>query len=159
MVSYSDNGTAWQDVKDNNGVAQVFTGNSVASGISESTMGSPIIASYIRVVPTLWVGHSAFRLEILGCPLPQSGRQTCWKANYVTGMPSSDMFSTTKTNFGECGKECHGQDACYAFTLNQGSGQCQGHSYTNYVNANIQNVTTSASGESSASLLKQEDCL
>ncbi|XP_033729903.1 uncharacterized protein LOC117319175 [Pecten maximus] len=105
-----------------------------------------------------WSSHRAFRVEILGCPILQQGTQTCWKANNVTEIPTFDIFSTTKTNLGECGKECHGQEKCHGFTFNHESGLCQGHSHSNYLNVTLHPVEGANGSSSSLLFVKQEAC-
>ncbi|XP_033751137.1 uncharacterized protein LOC117335244 [Pecten maximus] len=105
-----------------------------------------------------WATSPAFRLEIIGCPILHQGTQTCWKANNVTDIPTFDIFTTTKTNLGECGKVCHGQDECHAFTFNHKSGLCQGHSHSNYLNVTLHPVEGANGSSSSLLFVKQEAC-
>ncbi|XP_033729902.1 lactadherin-like [Pecten maximus] len=157
-VQYSDTGTKWREVKDINGNVKVFTGNKDQWGLSKSILDSPIIAYFIRVIPMTWSTYAAFRFEIIGCPILHQGNQTCWKVNNVTGIPTFDIFSTTKTNLGECGKECHGRDKCHGFTFNHDSGLCQGHSHTNYLNVTIHQVAGAWGSDYSLLFVKQEAC-
>ncbi|XP_033747174.1 lactadherin-like [Pecten maximus] len=158
-VQYSDDGTKWKEVKDSHGAVKIFTGNNNAWGYSSSTLDAPIVALFIRVIPVTWYVSRAFRFEIRGCPIPNAGNQTCWKANRATGIPTFDMFSTTRTNLGECGKECHNEKECHAFTFNHGSGLCQGHSHSNYLNVIMHPVDSAATtGSSSLLFVKRETC-
>ncbi|XP_069138497.1 EGF-like repeat and discoidin I-like domain-containing protein 3 [Argopecten irradians] len=156
-VQYSDNSTVWRNIEDDVGNVKEFPGNTDDTGVAFSMLDAPILASFIRVTPLTCISHCAFRLEILGCAVAQQGTQTCWKAFNVTGISAFDVFSTTKTNPGECGKECHRYGNCYAFAFNYGSGVCQGHSYLNYQSATTYNVTGALSASTSLVYVQQED--
>ncbi|XP_033750468.1 lactadherin-like [Pecten maximus] len=160
IVQYSTNGTLWQMIKDTNGETKTFTGNIDVISLSESILSNPITASYIRVTPTTWKYAPGLRLEIMGCPIHQLGlRQTCWKAYYVIEAPRSDMFSATSLNLGECGKECHNQNRCRAFTFNQRSSLCQGYNHTIFLNTTLTNGTMPNLDNLFPLFVKQNDCL
>ncbi|XP_021365622.1 lactadherin-like [Mizuhopecten yessoensis] len=157
-VQYSDNGITWQDIKDSAGNVKLLTGNTDDWSLAKSILETSIVATYIRVTPTNWKYDRAFRLEILGCPILQSGlHQTCWSVNYVAWISIHGIFSTIRTNMGECGKECHVREACQAFIFNHESGQCQGYSPSSVENAT--EVATTDEHNMIRVFMKRTDCV
>ncbi|XP_072047814.1 cartilage intermediate layer protein 1-like [Amphiura filiformis] len=62
-VQYSDNGEDWNSVQDD----MIFDGNTNPNEVVTNLFHTPVITSYIRIVPTEWVEHISLRFELLGC--------------------------------------------------------------------------------------------
>ncbi|XP_069134921.1 uncharacterized protein [Argopecten irradians] len=157
-VKYSNDGTTWSTLMDANGSPKIFTGNTDMYSAASAVLETAINALYIRVTPVTCTSHCGLRFEILGCQLPLQGKQTCWKTTGATGIPTFDVFSTSKTDTAQCGKKCHKEDACEAFTFNPENGQCEGHSHDNYVMVTAQPSIVAGKQHPSLMFVRRETC-
>ncbi|XP_072042526.1 lactadherin-like [Amphiura filiformis] len=67
-VQYSDDGFYWTFVQQtNNQVEMIFDGNTDQNTVATNLFPTPVIASYIRIVPTAWNTNIGMRFELLGC--------------------------------------------------------------------------------------------
>ncbi|XP_072047054.1 uncharacterized protein [Amphiura filiformis] len=62
-VQYSDNGQDWNSVQED----MIFDGNTNPNEVVTNLFRTPVIASYIRIVPIEWEEHISLRFELLGC--------------------------------------------------------------------------------------------
>ncbi|XP_069128581.1 lactadherin-like [Argopecten irradians] len=156
QVKYSYDGAEWTTVKEANETDRIFNGNTDDHSIVTASLDSVIETAYIRVIAVSCATSCAFRFEIFGCPLSNKGKQpTSWKATGATRIPTFDIFKTTKTNLGQCGEKCHKEGACFAFTFNPESGQCEGHSHANYAIVTIHPLTVVDKQNSSLLYVRQ----
>ncbi|XP_072029250.1 uncharacterized protein [Amphiura filiformis] len=66
-VQYSNDGTHWKFVTDDNGQDEEFIGNYDRDTPVTNMFDSPILARFVRIRPTEWNSHISMRLELLGC--------------------------------------------------------------------------------------------
>ncbi|XP_078352588.1 uncharacterized protein LOC144637397 isoform X1 [Oculina patagonica] len=68
-LQYSDDGVTFQFYKDvGDSSAKVFEGNHDSDTVVYNKLRQPIIARYIRVLPTHWNNRISMRIELFGCP-------------------------------------------------------------------------------------------
>ncbi|XP_072035554.1 uncharacterized protein [Amphiura filiformis] len=65
-VKYSNNGDYWTSVQQTDG-EMIFDGNTDRTTVVTNLFLVPVIASFIRIIPTEWNGHISMRFELLGC--------------------------------------------------------------------------------------------
>nr|XP_029499833.1 lactadherin-like [Oncorhynchus nerka] len=67
-VAYSDDGQAWNLVKDENtNTEKIFQGNIDNNMHKKNLFEPPFYARYLRVVPWEWQERITLRMELLGC--------------------------------------------------------------------------------------------
>ncbi|XP_072041386.1 uncharacterized protein [Amphiura filiformis] len=70
-VQYSNDGKNWKFVQQLNDHGEVvFDGNADQNTVITNLFPTPVIASYIRVLPTVWNGGISMRFELIGCVVP-----------------------------------------------------------------------------------------
>ncbi|XP_043664141.1 neurexin-4 isoform X2 [Vespula pensylvanica] len=67
IVQYSDDGQAWTSYEGQDGVDEMFKGNTNGDTIKLNKFEVPIIAQWIRINPTRWRDRISLRLELYGC--------------------------------------------------------------------------------------------
>ncbi|XP_072018170.1 uncharacterized protein [Amphiura filiformis] len=70
-VQYGDSPGALEYVKQD-GVKKTFNASSDTLSVVAITFPAPITARYIRVLPITWQNWCSMRLEIIGCPIPET---------------------------------------------------------------------------------------
>ncbi|XP_051824853.1 coagulation factor VIII isoform X2 [Antechinus flavipes] len=69
-IRHSLDGQTWKNYRGNStGTMMVFFGNVDASGIKENAFEPPIIAQFLRLLPSHFSVRSTLRMELLGCEL------------------------------------------------------------------------------------------
>uniref|UniRef100_A0A3P8ZG30 Milk fat globule EGF and factor V/VIII domain containing n=1 Tax=Esox lucius TaxID=8010 RepID=A0A3P8ZG30_ESOLU len=67
-VAYSNNGHAWNVVKDeNSNTEKIFEGNVDNNMHKKNVFDPPFYAQYVRIVPWEWQERITLRMELLGC--------------------------------------------------------------------------------------------
>ncbi|XP_072042890.1 macrophage mannose receptor 1-like [Amphiura filiformis] len=66
-VQYSHDPDDWKFVQDPNGTIIIFDGNTDQTTVVTNLFPTPVIASYIRILPTAWHVHISMRFELVGC--------------------------------------------------------------------------------------------
>ncbi|XP_034948023.1 neurexin-4 isoform X2 [Chelonus insularis] len=67
IIEYSDDGQAWTSYESQEGVAEMFKGNTNGESIKLNRFEVPIIAQWIRINPTRWHNRISMRVELYGC--------------------------------------------------------------------------------------------
>ncbi|XP_028412301.1 uncharacterized protein LOC114535123 [Dendronephthya gigantea] len=67
QVSFSQDGTNFAHLMDENGNIQNFIGNSDRTSIVTRTLSPKVVARFIRIHPTSWFTAIALRAEFIGC--------------------------------------------------------------------------------------------
>ncbi|KAL2720327.1 neurexin-4 isoform X2 [Vespula squamosa] len=67
IVQYSDDGQAWTSYEGQDGVDEMFKGNTNGDTVKLNKFEVPIIAQWIRINPTRWRDRISLRLELYGC--------------------------------------------------------------------------------------------
>ncbi|XP_013862668.1 inactive carboxypeptidase-like protein X2 [Austrofundulus limnaeus] len=82
FLAFSNDSREWTTIHD--GYADwLFFGNSDKDSPVMNRLAEPVVARYIRIIPQSWNGSLCMRLEVLGCPLSDSG-DALYKLNEVT---------------------------------------------------------------------------
>ncbi|XP_037537085.1 inactive carboxypeptidase-like protein X2 [Nematolebias whitei] len=72
FLAFSNDSREWTTIHD--GYADwLFFGNSDKDAPVMNRLAEPVVARYIRIIPQSWNGSLCMRLEVLGCPLTDSG--------------------------------------------------------------------------------------
>ncbi|MED6280579.1 hypothetical protein CHARACLAT_012158 [Characodon lateralis] len=82
FLAFSNDSREWTTIHD--GYADwLFFGNSDKDTPVMNRLAEPVLARYIRIIPQSWNGSLCMRLEVLGCPLPDTG-DALYRQNEVT---------------------------------------------------------------------------
>ncbi|XP_017272724.1 inactive carboxypeptidase-like protein X2 isoform X2 [Kryptolebias marmoratus] len=82
FLAFSNDSREWTTIHD--GYADwLFFGNSDKEAPVMNRLAEPVVARYIRIIPQSWNGSLCMRLEVLGCPVPDSGN-ALYRLNEVT---------------------------------------------------------------------------
>uniref|UniRef100_A0A1A7WTV2 AE binding protein 1 n=1 Tax=Iconisemion striatum TaxID=60296 RepID=A0A1A7WTV2_9TELE len=82
FLAFSNDSREWTTIHD--GYADwLFFGNSDKDTPVMNRLAEPVVARYIRIIPQSWNGSLCMRLEVLGCPLLDSG-DVLYRQNEVT---------------------------------------------------------------------------
>ncbi|KAK3107885.1 hypothetical protein FSP39_024404 [Pinctada imbricata] len=73
-VQYSKDGATWAKYKDQSGNLLFFRGNYDHDTVVSRRLPFPVIARYVRIVPTEWNENIALRFDIKGCSIPKNIR-------------------------------------------------------------------------------------
>lgn len=93
MLSYSDDGKSWDLY------SKVFVGNSDMSTVKTNQLTSPIVARFVRILPTSWHADICLRAEFYGCPVQPTNpppATTPMKSTTATEAPSTQASTTPK---------------------------------------------------------------
>ncbi|XP_047237485.1 inactive carboxypeptidase-like protein X2 isoform X1 [Girardinichthys multiradiatus] len=72
FLAFSNDSREWTTIHD--GYADwLFFGNGDKDTPVMNRLAEPVLARYIRIIPQSWNGSLCMRLEVLGCPLPDTG--------------------------------------------------------------------------------------
>ncbi|PFX31363.1 Zinc metalloproteinase nas-15 [Stylophora pistillata] len=92
LLSYSDDGKSWALH------SEVFTGNSDMSTVKTNQVTNPIVARFVRILPTSWDTDICLRAEFYGCPVQPTNpppATTSMKSTTASEAPSTRPQTST----------------------------------------------------------------
>ncbi|XP_033758648.1 coagulation factor VIII-like [Pecten maximus] len=150
LVQYSDDGTVWNGIMENNS-PKVFPGNTDRDTVVTNYLPSPVTMRFIRIVPQSWHSSVCLRIDVLGCdassvesePVNSTRNGSLWGyAGVATeGIPTTNItVNTTTRSDVECVTLCTSTEECLIVSFEKATNLCVGYGITHVIGSFTPNL-------------------